>query len=210
MNCHICANQATGQCRVCWKFYCADHGDLVCQPCQGQRGTSGSPGGWQSMGIVYGQHRPPGSPRVNKPVDIEAQPLERVIGVGQAIKHGNTEIALVSLELYASGAMLNCRLRKDPPDGPGSRPVGTTFNPEFSPEAIEVIDDLGNKFQVSPRGGGGGRDIYWRTSMKLEPEIPAQSKDLRIAISEVQWFAHRSLAESFAVSGPWEFNVSLE
>ena len=33
MICHVCERQASGQCRSCGKFYCPDHGDVVCVQC---------------------------------------------------------------------------------------------------------------------------------------------------------------------------------
>jgi hypothetical protein len=33
MICHVCRNQATGQCKSCGKFYCSDHGDVFCMTC---------------------------------------------------------------------------------------------------------------------------------------------------------------------------------
>ncbi len=207
MNCHVCTQPATGQCQVCSKFYCADHGDVVCQPCQEQRSATGAPPGWEPMGTVIGQPRTPRSPRISRPSDIEDQPLRRVIGVGQTVRHGVTEVALVSLELYADGSMVNFRLRKTPPNGPRPSPVATTHHPEFSPEAA---DDLGNEFQVWPRSGGGGGDRYWRASMQLDPEIPDQAKSLHVTISEVQWHGRGRGQESFTEPGPWEFDVSLE
>ncbi|MCH8989815.1 MAG: hypothetical protein IIA92_13550 [Chloroflexi bacterium] len=207
MNCHICANPAAGQCQVCWKFYCADHGDRLCQPCQSQRGTTGAPAGWEPMGAVMGQPRSPRSSRVDRPPDIEGQPLQRVIGVGQTVCHGDTEVVLVSLELYADGSMVSFRLRKTPPDEPRASPVATTHHPEFSPEAA---DDLGNKFQVWPHSGSGGGDRYWRAAMRIHPELPAQAKNLRITITEVRWLARGSGVSSVTEPGPWEFDVSLE
>lgn len=33
MICHVCQEQAVGQCKECLKFYCARHGDGVCVRC---------------------------------------------------------------------------------------------------------------------------------------------------------------------------------
>src|SRR5262249_34229687 len=34
MICHVCAEQAVGQCKSCGKFYCRQHGDVYCSPCR--------------------------------------------------------------------------------------------------------------------------------------------------------------------------------
>lgn len=207
MNCQICSSPATGQCQACWKFYCAEHGDRLCQLCQNRPEGIGAPAGWNSMGTVMGEPRAPGSSRIDRPPDIEGLPLQRVIGVSQNVRHGETEVALVSLELYADGSMVNFRLRKTPPDGPRPKPVATTHHPEFSPQAT---DDLGNSFRLWPRSGGGGGDRYWRASMQLDPEIPGQAKSLLVTINDVQWLARGHGQESFTDPGPWKFDISLE
>ena len=33
MLCHVCQEEATGQCRRCGKFYCPTHGDVFCVAC---------------------------------------------------------------------------------------------------------------------------------------------------------------------------------
>ena len=33
MICHVCKQQAVGQCKSCGKFYCEQHGDVYCTPC---------------------------------------------------------------------------------------------------------------------------------------------------------------------------------
>lgn len=34
MICHVCSEQAVGQCKTCSKFYCAAHGDIYCVTCK--------------------------------------------------------------------------------------------------------------------------------------------------------------------------------
>ena len=148
MNRHICAESATGQCQVCWKFYCAEHGDRRCQTCQKQREASGDPSGWKPMGNVIGEPRPPRSSRKPPPQppgpDIERQPLQSVIGVAQNIRLGDTgetEVTLVSLELFESGFVANFRIRGW---GPGENPHAGLPQPGFvrSPVFyVEAVDD---------------------------------------------------------------------
>jgi hypothetical protein len=42
MHCHICQQGAVGMCRTCFKFYCARHGDSLCQNCR-EKGWSNAP-----------------------------------------------------------------------------------------------------------------------------------------------------------------------
>ena len=98
MNCHICTQPATGKCQTCSKFYCADHGDGVCQHCQERSHSTSTAGGVDPSGaIVIGQERSPQPSRVSYP-DIKGQPLQRVIGVGQNARNSDTEVTLVDLE----------------------------------------------------------------------------------------------------------------
>ena len=211
MNCHICDESATGQCQVCWKFYCASHGDRVCRSCQSQGGTTAAPAGWDRMGAVVGEHRVPGSPRPERPPDIEGQPLQRVIGVGQNIQlgeAGETEVTLVSLELFEGGFIANFRLRGW---GPGTNPHADLRQPGFirSPEFyVEAIDDQDNKYQAFPGSGGGGR-AHWRKSHRFSPELATAEGELHVTIEEIQWSPHGGGVRTLIETGPWQFDVPL-
>ena len=43
MICHVCGNQASGQCKNCGKFYCPDHGDELCVACAEADATGDQP-----------------------------------------------------------------------------------------------------------------------------------------------------------------------
>ncbi len=215
MNCHVCAESATGQCQVCWKFYCAEHGDRVCQTCQEKRLAAGGPAGWDTMGaIVVGEHRPPRSPGVRRPPsqDVEGQSLQGVIAVGQKIQLGDTgetEFTLVSLELFESGFVANFRLRGW---GPGTNPHADLRQPGFirSPEFyVEAVDDQGNKYQGLPGNGGGG-GAHWRKSHRFTPELATTDGQLHVTIEEIQWSPHGAGVRTLIETGPWQFDVSLE
>jgi hypothetical protein len=48
MICHICHSEAVGQCKDCGRFYCPDHGDIVCVKCR----TSTSPPGKPDVMVI--------------------------------------------------------------------------------------------------------------------------------------------------------------
>ena len=210
MNCHVCAESATGQCQICWKFYCAEHGDRVCQTCQKQRQAVRDPSEWDRMDTVRGEHRPPRPPRPPGP-DIERQALQRVIGVGQNIQlgeAGETEVTLVSLELFEGGFIANFRLRGW---GPGTNPHADLRQPGFirSPEFyVEAIDDQDNKYQAFPGSGGGGR-AHWRKSHRFSPELATAEGELHVTIEEIQWSPHGGGVRTLIETGPWQFDVPL-
>ena len=41
MICYICAKPAAGQCKECLRFYCREHGDVVCEACASKSRDSG-------------------------------------------------------------------------------------------------------------------------------------------------------------------------
>jgi hypothetical protein len=41
MICHVCNADAVGQCKNCLKFYCAEHGDVICVACAASSKPSG-------------------------------------------------------------------------------------------------------------------------------------------------------------------------
>jgi hypothetical protein len=154
MICYICHQPSVGQCQACWKFYCESHGDVACQPCQQQLDAAHQPGrGTGRISVRQDVRRQSASPGSAPPPSPEEQPLQRVIGVTQTAGQGETEVTLVSLELYAAGFIANFRLRGKPPNQPITGPFDGIFRPNYYPEAS---DDLGNVYYGSPRGGGGG------------------------------------------------------
>ena len=209
MKCHICAESATGQCQVCSKFYCADHGDVVCQPCQGQRGAIGPTSGSASDSIVIGRPSSAPSSSGGRPADIELQPLERAIGVAQTVRHGETEVTFVSLELYEAGFVANFILRDL---GRGSSLDAALTDSELFRAAMfdaKAADDQGNVYSGF-LGRGGGRAGQWRLAQHFTPGMAATLKRLHVSIDEIQWIAQGASARSSTETGPWEFEVSLE
>ena len=218
MNCYICTQPATGQCQTCWKFYCADHGDRICQPCQERRHTTSTAEGADPPGDVpICQDRSPRSSRFGYP-DIKGQPLQRVIGVGQTARHGETEVTLVDLEflefyedgLFAEdGFVANFTLKSW---GSGSNlyaalPVpGIIRLPTFYPKAA---DDQGNAYESWRASRGGGRG-QWRQSQYFAPALASSAHLLHVSIDEIQWMAHGPGLRSVIEPGPWEFDVLLE
>ena len=205
MVCHICGQSAIGQCQACWKFYCQSHGDLICRTCRQQRDTD-QPGD-RSVVMVVG-HDDPGHTehhvRSHSPPDLGAEVLRRVIGVAQTAKVGDTELGLVSLELYPGGFIVNFRLREMAGD---TSPATLSFpkHPDFSPQAT---DDLGNVYEGYPRGAGGSPG-HWRATYHFSPAPLAAAKAIQFTIAEVRWMAHGPGQQSSAESGPWAFHVTL-
>ncbi|MEE8443224.1 MAG: hypothetical protein V3S37_05685 [Dehalococcoidia bacterium] len=132
--------------------------------------------------------------------------MQRVIGVAQTTKVGDTEIDLVSLEVYPSGFITNLRIRGAVEDEESSGPPNFPRHPDFSPQAM---DDLGNVYEGMRRGGGGGSRGHWRSAHHFSPAPLAAATALRLTVAEIRWMAHGPGQQSSIEQGPWEFQVAL-
>jgi hypothetical protein len=61
MICHVCRQQASGQCKSCGRFYCPDHGDVLCVKCRS------APDAAQSAGAAGETANLPASPAGETP-----------------------------------------------------------------------------------------------------------------------------------------------
>ena len=200
MNCHICGQPATGQCRVCWKFYCPAHGDLACQPCQQQR-TADRGGSGASM-VLIGHDEGSGAAR-SRPLRLDRRVPKRIIEVIDTTKHGETELTLISLEIHEDAFAANFHLQSGRPSD--SSP-GFGGMPHFQAEAT---DDQGGSYESS-RGRGGGGDANWRLTQNFTLNLAASARHLYVSIEEVQWLRGGPGDSPAAESGPWAFDVPLE
>ena len=200
MNCYICQQPSIGQCQVCWKFYCPEHGDVRCRVCQQERESAGESSGGARM-FLLGTHNEPH----DHPPNLDAQPVQQVIPVAQSVARANTSMDLVSLELYSGGFIAHFRFRGTPPgeSGPGNH--GMRSHPEFTPGAT---DDLGNTYEGQRHGGGGGNGHY-RAAVHFSSALAAQAKVLDFTVDEIRWMAFGPGQRSSVQPGPWEFRVEL-
>lgn len=119
------------------------------------------------------------------------------------VKHGETELTLISLELHEEGFAANFHLQVGEPSD-SSQDFGRM--PSFQAQAT---DDQGGKYESS-RGRGGGGDGHWRLTQNFIPDLAVSVRQLHVSIGEIQWMGRGSEVRSAIESGPWEFDVSLE
>lgn len=204
MKCHICGQPATGQCRVCWKFYCAAHGDTVCQPCQQHRPAGrGDQRDLETARMVLLGHGEPQGAAGSRPLRLDRHVPRRVVPVIDTAKKGETELTLMSLELYEEGFAANFHLQVGRPSD-SSRGFGGM--PHFQAQAT---DDQGASNESWPGRGGGG-DGHWRLTQNFTPNLVASARHLHVSIDEIQWIRGGPGDRSAIDSGPWAFDVPLE
>ncbi len=135
--------------------------------------------------------------------------LVRVIPVAQRQIHQNTELLLLSLEVYTDGFILQGRLRRKtelplPP---------TQYCMPAHLHMIMASDDLGTQFHGLPQGGGGSEGI-WRFSHAFTPQLDPAARELRLELPELRWHIHdradhKQPPQQEVVPGPWTFTIPL-
>jgi hypothetical protein len=97
------------------------------------------------------------------------------------------EITLLSLESYADGFILNCRLLF-PDEAP-------TYEPNI---AWEVNDDQGGSYET--RSCGSGRlQRQWRLSYSCSPALDPAARELRVGLGGLNWSSDRPHGGSSSV-----------
>lgn len=154
-------------------------------------------------GRPYGM--PPDMPR-------ELVELLRVVPIAQSQASRNASIQMLSLEVYAEGAVLNTRvLSNDRPGemrGPFPFDVPRHAHPELQ---ISASDDRGGTYPLMPQGGSGG-DAEWRQIYQMTRSLDPLARELRIEVGEILWSTFGPLegAERHELEqGPWIFQVPL-
>lgn len=138
--------------------------------------------------------------------------LVRVLPIGQTRGGDGLTIALLSLESYADGFLVHCRVLLAE-----ERPRPSLDGPPFPPfdhprPALEAGDDRGGEYRVWPAsGGGGGRE--WRFSFHAAPALDPAARELRLTIPEVRRerldHQRRRPVTADARRGPWTWTVGL-
>jgi hypothetical protein len=193
MTCHICPEPAIGQCPTCWKFYCASHGDILCQSCQPEpeQPTQDAPG-------LSGAAQMPGSMR--------ATTLERVVPIAETKTCGKTELTLISLELYEDGFSLGYLARELEQPPPMSS--ATWMFPRMLTPLFSARDDRGSTYSAGFSGAGGGQGGVSRGGVRFTPSVDPTIKKLTLRVEQLAWMAHGG-GPSRIDEGRWEFEVAL-
>ena len=134
--------------------------------------------------------------------------VARVIAVNESREIGPIHLTLLSLELYADGAVAQFlvvqQLGRADAHGYGM--------PDFRATAI---DDAGTTYQDRPYGGSGSATrsgvAHWRIAHAFAPAVPSTATEILIRIPDLAWLEHKddSLVEADRTLGPWEYAIRL-
>jgi hypothetical protein len=198
MNCHICNRPAIGQCQACWKFYCAEHGDRLCDKCAHPAKTEEPTGETEGPIII--------APWIVGAVEPTEGKILRVVPVILTRDQEGVEITIVSLELYDNGFLINYRLR-DP------NQVGLVLGRRATLIPIltfDVQNDLGQTYYGFPSAATVGPPGDWRGIARLGSAIEQGVRELRVRVTEIEWRSWHPEQKNVTQQGLWEFQIRLE
>ncbi len=201
MKCHVCGEPSVGQCQSCWKFYCAEHGDVFCQECS-KAESAGRP------------DEPDKQEGGEGPVRLEVIPglqigdeeeLRRVIPVVQSQTQRGSRVTVVSIEAYDIGFAVIHEWRRVKG---WQKPQESDFWLSLPVVSWSTTDDKGREYRMgSSRSGGDAHFLRQRT--EFGPSLPPDAKRLILSVEEMFWSARRPGQRPRVERGPWRFEVPL-
>jgi hypothetical protein len=131
--------------------------------------------------------------------------LVDVIGVGSEQSVAGVALALLSMERYREGAIVQFRLL---------RPTRVLRRELPWPELRAAVVGADGAFRVMPMGAGGGgmREMEYRLSVAILPAPSIDAGQIVIEVSEIAWMRHTPKGERTIVTtdpGPWRFVVTI-
>ena len=225
MNCHICGQPSIGQCQGCWEFHCAHHSSVVCENCaRAEPGESGVRHGYVKViakqlrenDLALKERADRERPNVRKLMKWTASGrdrLERVIPVAQTQTSGDTEVTLLSVEVYNGGLVLNYRIRSVEAKNAMRVALLRQRVPNRWPEVgvphvrWEATDDQGKPYESIRGDSGGSADDYGGSTAFL-PKPSKKAKRLTVSAPTVQWVGSGSDTRPEG-PGPWRFEIPL-
>ena len=208
MKCHVCGEPAVGQCQSCWKFYCAEHGDLSCQQCADVQTAA------QVPSLTGDTDEPDNQERGEGPVRLEVIPgvrigdeeeLRRVIPVVQSQTRRGSRVTVVSIEVYDIGFAVIHEWRRVR----GSlKPLKSDHWMSLPVVSWSATDDKGREYRMgSSRSGGDAHFLRQRTD--FGPSLPPDAKLLMLSVEEMFWSETHPGQRSRVEQGPWRFEIPL-
>lgn len=178
MLCHICREPAIGQCRTCWRFYCASHGNVECETCAASRKRA------QPSSLKLGEYGRLDAAAADEQVvtsRMTFRNLRRIVTINQTKPWSAREMTIVSLDLYDDGTVL--RFRYPMPAFDPSR------NTDFAGlvaglPTFRVEDNVGTAYRTGMGGMGGESSEGLSGEARITPAIPDSASSLTIRVRE--------------------------
>ncbi len=142
----------------------------------------------------------------------ELRELERVIAVGQVRSHPGGRLILPSIELYREGCLLSIRILSDGDLAARGGSRAERIHEGLPDLEVEARDDLGRRYPVLERsGGGGGRES--RHDFQIPRPLNPSAGELTVTVTTMRWESidtrRRRRVGGREETGPWVFTVSL-
>jgi hypothetical protein len=145
--------------------------------------------------------------------------LERVIPIAQTRALGDTEVTLISVEVYNGGFVLNHRIRSLGAKEDQRQAFHSWFSKQEIPRSTspdigfpevtwQASDDQESNYTSVPEGSGGSAADYSGSTAFL-PTLSKEATRLVISLDEVRWMPVNRRQRSRVDPGPWRFEVPL-
>jgi len=197
MICFTCRQPAVGQCPICWRFYCSQHGNRRCFECFNSLPSSESAESQiTGKGIASVEIR---SLELGR-----ASQLRRVVTSMQQHEHQNLIISLISVEVYDDGFAADFRLT-----------FADSVVAEQMPGQVPILfaggtNTDGTACYASPTPAIGSLGD-WRALIRFEPALRSASGEVSLSVVKIEWLPMPSTANPITRwYGPWSFQVTLD
>ena len=158
-----------------------------------------------AQGVTF---RWPGPQDMSAFRDQQLADVRRVLAIGETKGIGDAALTLLSVELYADGAVAQLLLVDRTSGEPGVVPTPRLV--------VKLSDDRGTDYasrQHSGSGGGRRGAVQWRMAHAFAPAVPEGARALKLSIERVTWLAPGDtppeLVETAQTDGPWEWDIAL-
>ncbi len=197
MHCFICSQPAIGQCPICWRFYCPQHGNRRCVECARSAPEFGA------IPFQTTDETPITLSEAYSLEPVRSSALQRVIAVGAQQECHELILSLISIEVYDDGFAANFRLAlAGPPKSTEQLPGVTPILAASAAESDKVVYFASSNPAMGPSGD-------WYTSLRFAPPLRDTSSSLTIAVVKIEWLPGQPFSKMIEWLGPWTFEVAL-
>jgi hypothetical protein len=197
MHCFMCSQPAIGQCPVCWRFYCSQHGNRRCIEC-----AHAAPE-LRSIPFQTTDETPIIVSEARSLEPVRSSALRRVIAVGAQQKCRGLILSLIAIEVYDDGFAVDFRLALADPSKSAEQLPGVV--PILAASAAGSDQAVYFASPISAMGPPGN----WYTSLRFAPPLRDTSSPLVMTVIKIDWLPLPPSSRMIEWPGPWTFDVTL-